>query len=145
MAARSSVRGREVLRDMAAPAGGVFSFPITPRLSGIEDRFHATAHAACSLGFVLPDRLKDFQDVGRANLRHGQFANDWIDVCGQSVLPLLPVLVIAPASLVRRDVGFGHGFERHPRHLCRLSRRKSLSSLPLTFLKRINPGLYLEP
>src|SRR3546814_7005635 len=76
MAARESGASRQDLRDMAAPAGGVFAFPITPRLSGIEDRFHATAHAACSLGFVLPDRLKDFQDVGRANLRNGQFAND---------------------------------------------------------------------
>src|SRR3546814_8718202 len=62
MAARESGASRQDLRDMAAPAGGVFAFPITPRLSGIEDRFHATAHAACSLGFVLPDRLKDFQD-----------------------------------------------------------------------------------
>src|SRR3546814_12993205 len=97
---------------MAAPAGGVFAFPITPRLSGIEDRFHATAHAACSLGFVLPDRLKDFQDVGRSNLRHGKFANDWMDVCGQSVLPLLPVLFIATSSLVLSAVGFGSGFGR---------------------------------
>ena len=48
---------------MAAPPGRVFALPVSARLGGIEDRLHASPHAAGSFGLNLPDRLKDFQDV----------------------------------------------------------------------------------
>jgi len=82
--------------------------------------------------------------VGGPDLGNGQFPDHRIDVSRQRVLPLLPVLVIAPATLIRADVGFCNGLERNPGHLSRLSRSTRRSGLPLAFFEGINPGLDLK-
>jgi hypothetical protein len=104
MAAREPGTGWQDLRDMAAPAGRVFALPVSARLGGIEHRFNPAPHAAGSFGLVLPDRLKDLQHMRSANVGNRQFAHDGIDIGGQRVAPLLPVLVIAPACLIRADI-----------------------------------------
>ena len=144
MAARQAGAGWQDLRDMAAPAGRVLAFAVSPRLGGIEDGFNAPPDAAGSLRLVLPDRLQDFEHVRRANVGNRQVAHDRIDVGGERVAPLLPVLVIAPAILIRGDISLSDGLEGDSGYLCRLSRRKGLSGLPLAFLKGINARLDLQ-
>ena len=141
MAARKPGTGRQYLRDMAAPARRVFTLPVSARLGGIEHGFNPPPDTAGSFGLVLPDRLKDFQHMRRANIGNWQFAHDGIDVAGQRVAPLLPVLVIAPACLIRADIRLCHGLEGDSGYLCRLSRRKGLSGSPVALRKRINARL----
>ena len=119
---------------MAAPAGRVFPFPVSACLGGIEHGFNPAPDAASGFRLVLPDRLKDFQHMCRGNFGNRQFAYDRIDVAGKRVAPLLPMLVIAPACLIRADIGFRHALERHPGDLCHLSGSKGLSGLPLAFV-----------
>src|SRR5438067_1773176 len=104
MAARQAGAGWQDLRDMAAPAGRVLAFTVSSRLGGIEHGFNPSPDAAGSFRLVLPDRLQNLEHMRRANLGNRQFPHDGVDVAGQRVAPLLAVLVIAPAPLIRGDI-----------------------------------------
>ncbi len=144
MAARQPRPGRQDLCDMSAPACRVFAVTVAPRLGGIENGFDPPAHPACRLSLLLPDRLEDLEYMGGANLGHRHFTDRRIDVGRKRGLPLLAVLVIAPAALVRADIGFGHLLERDPRHLRRPCRRCCFGSLALPLGQRINALFHRE-
>jgi hypothetical protein len=63
----------------------------------------------------MPERLQDPHHVANLHLGYGQLAEERVHVRIQRVAPLLAVLGVAPAPLMRRDVGFGHLGERQAR------------------------------
>ncbi len=144
MAPRKARAGRENLRKVPAPARRVFASPEPVCLGVIEYGFDPAAHPAGCLGFAFPDRLQNPEHVRRINLGHRQLTDHGMNIGVQCIAPLLPVLGIAPAFLIGRDIGVRNLAKCRSRHLCRLSGCKSLSRFPVAFLQRINASLHLE-
>ena len=80
-----------------------------------------------------------------ANLSDRQFAHDGVNVAGKRVLPLLPMLRIAPASFISPDISLSNSLKGYSGNLGRLSRRKRLSGLPVAFCQRVDPGFHFKP
>src|SRR5262249_25243033 len=65
--------------------------------------------------FVLfaPHRLQNLHHEAGVDRVDGQIADYRIGVCRESIVPLLPMLGIAPAGFMRRHVARGAPFECH--------------------------------
>src|SRR6516225_3018715 len=92
---------------MTAPTRRIFAGTEFTKFRPIEDDLDPAANTARGVGLVLPDRLQAFEHQRRVNVLHGQIADDGMDIAIKRIAPLLPMLGIAPAGLMRRDVSFG--------------------------------------
>ena len=101
----------------------------------IQHALDPAAHPARRLRLGLPDGLDRLHHQANVDRRDGQAAEHRESVGGERVAPLLPVLGVAPAGLMRGDKGFGALLERH--RLGRLDDRGHAGSF--SRFDRINP------
>ena len=94
---------RQELVEMPAPASRVQLVPI-PSRHPIKHLLDAPAQPRRGFGFFSPDRFKNGQYVGQLHVPHHDPTNLGISVLCQCISPLLSVLGVAPASLVRGNV-----------------------------------------
>ena len=92
---------------MAAPARRVLTRAITKSLGPIQHRLDAAPHPARRFRLARPQRLDDFHHHAGIDTIDRNFAEDRIGIGGKRVAPLRPVLRIAPAALMARDVTLG--------------------------------------
>ena len=138
------VPGREQFLEMAAPARRVLAG--APASGGciVEDGLDAPAHPRCGLGPHAPDRLQDAHDLARSDRRNRHRPERYHHVCFERGPPLLPVLRIAPARLMRLEVVVGDPSEGDPGGLG-LGFRRRRSSLLLLRLRRMGAALDHRP
>src|SRR5687768_16740758 len=85
---------------MTAPACRIVAAAIAARGRPVEDTFDPAAHTRGGFRLCGPDRLKDLTDMAGFNRRHGQRADQWIDVGGECRRPLRAVLVVLPPGFM---------------------------------------------
>ena len=103
--------GRQEAVQMAAPAGGVLPGTVAARRGGVQHRLDALADPAGGFRLRRPDRLQHPEHKPGVDLLDRQGADDRVDVGFQGIAPLVAVLGVAPACLVRPDVGLGRSLE----------------------------------
>ncbi len=96
---------------MAAPTGRVLSLSVPACRRPIQYRLDAAAQTAGGFGLARPDRLDRLQHQVGIDVSHGPVTEHGIGIGLQRRSPLALVLVIAPGSLVRLDIGFGGRLE----------------------------------
>jgi hypothetical protein len=69
----------------------------------VENRLDTAAHSTCRFRLLGPDRIKNLDDQARIDFRDGQFPQNRVSVGFECVLPLLPVLRVAPPGPVPFD------------------------------------------
>ncbi len=100
------------LLKVSLPAGRVLAFAQSSGLGPIKHRLDASSHPAGGLGLDRPDRLQDGQHQSGVDVRDAPTSEDRIGIGRRGAFPLLGMLFVAPASLVRADVGGGRLLER---------------------------------
>ena len=86
---------------MAAPAGWVQSVAIPTRGGPIQYLLDTPAQPSCGFGLFGPDRFENGQYMHQPYIPYHQCTDLGIGVARQRVSPLLSVLGIAPAGLMR--------------------------------------------
>lgn len=95
---------RKQMIQMAFPARGVEPFSISPGSRPVQNRLDAPPKPRRRLGLGLPYRLKHGHDLRQPNVPDLKRPQHRIGA-GQGVAPLFGMLCVAPAGLVRLDVG----------------------------------------
>src|ERR1051326_4173078 len=93
------MRRRDVV-EIALPLRRVWALSKAAPRRGIKHRLDASAYPACRFRLLGPDRLEHLHDEPGVDRGNRPTPNDRIDVGCEVVLPLLPVLRIAPACSV---------------------------------------------
>ena len=96
---------------MAAPAGRILAAPLAARRCRIQYRFDALADPTGGFGLCGPDRLQNPHHKPGVDLLDGQGANEGVGIGGKGVAPLVAVLCVPPAGLVRLDESLGRVLE----------------------------------
>src|SRR5215472_956643 len=89
--------------EIAFPLCWVRSLPETAHRRGIEHGLDAAADPACRFWLLGPDRIEHLHDQPCIDRRDGQLPQSGVNVGGEGVFPLLPVLRVAPARTVLFD------------------------------------------
>jgi hypothetical protein len=87
---------------MPAPPSGIFARSPTSCSCEIENEFNASSQARCGLALGGPYWLQYPQNVVCSNRGDG-FVSNRCAVGGESLLPLIPMLLISPAGFHRLD------------------------------------------
>lgn len=99
---------------MPLPAGRVLAPPVAVGRGPVQDRLDASSHPASRLRLRCPDRFNGPHHEAGVDALDGQVAERRVGVGVQRRMPLRGVLGVAPAGLVRLDIGQrafaeGHG------------------------------------
>jgi len=95
--------GRQDMGEVALPHCRVRPLPKAPHRRGVEDRLNAAPHPARGFRLLGPNRIEHLHNKAGVDRRNRQFPQSGVDVSGQGIFPLLPVLRIAPAYPVPLD------------------------------------------
>src|SRR5215469_2693520 len=98
---------------MTTPPCRIVALPVTACRRPIEHRFDATSDSARRLWLCGPDRLDNLHDETDIYPPDRDVSNNRVDVALQRAGPLLGVLRVLPAGLMRGNVGLGSLPERH--------------------------------
>jgi hypothetical protein len=95
--------GRQDMGEIAFPHCRVRPLPKAPHRRGVEHRLDPAAHPARGFRLLGPNRIKHLNNKAGINRRNRQFPESGVDVSGEGIVPLLPVLRVAPADPVPLD------------------------------------------
>src|SRR5215472_14571399 len=102
-----AARGED-MGEVAFPLCWVGTLPKAAHRRGVKHRLDATAHPARCLGLLRPDRIEHLHDKPGVDRSDRQLTQNRINVSGEGVAPLLPMLCVTPARLLSADKLFGH-------------------------------------
>jgi hypothetical protein len=99
--------------QVTAPRCRVLFVACATGLGPIEHEFDPSTHPVGRHGHLGPDRLEHLPDEIGIDVADGQIANDRIDKSRKRILPLLPMLIAAPARLMQCEVRLRALLEGH--------------------------------
>ena len=95
--------GRQDMGEIALPHCRVRPLPKAPHRRGIEHRLDPATNPARGFRLHGPNRIKHLNNKAGIDRRNGQFPESGVDVGGEGIVPLLPVLRVASADPVPLD------------------------------------------
>lgn len=130
---------------MAAPPGRILAVAVSSSLGGIHHGLDAAPHPAGSFELGLPDWLQNLHHMCRRHVGNSRPTDHRVDIGFQRVGPLLAMLGIAPAILVRGNVGLRYRLERDACNLGGLFRSQRFGGSSLTLGNGVNASTQLHP
>ena len=105
---RTRARAGRIWGEVAFPLCRVRTLPQASHRGGVEHRLNAAPHSACCFWLLCPDRVENLDDEPGVDRGDRQFPQNRVDIGGEGVAPLLPVLCVTPARLISADEHLGH-------------------------------------
>ncbi len=97
-----SALGQQIV-EVTAPAARVLTLPLATRSGGIQHALDAPSQTRSRFRLGAPQGFNDPQDKVGIDSGDRNVADDWVSIGRKGVAPLLTVLGVAPAVLVRAD------------------------------------------